>query len=830
MTIQVVNVSIDGDNIINSVDTKLYSSVLTGEIAGDPQQTISSVTISIPGLQPQVISVTHAGGKGTFMMHVAYDDLIKAANAQDGNGTGTINFIANNTTLVSPAQLDFVYKVDTVAPAAKDTGIQLDSVTGDNVVNVKDTQADKTTVTGTVTGEYQVGDKVTVTVNGKAYQTTVQAQGAFSVDVKTSDLTADSKVKATVEASDAVGNTAAAGVISTEQAYAVNLNTPTVQVALQDAALSIGETTAVTFTFSEKVTGFDLSDVSAANGTVTNLQTTDGGKTWTAVFTPASGVESAANVITVKPGSYQNEAGNDGAAGKSANYVIDTVAPEAGKLDAPDKTTDTTPVITGSGAEAGAQVTVAIKDVHGNVLETLTTTVDASGKYSVTPTAEIDIGEYSAVATVKDAAGNTSTTQDTGSVVAQGYHHKVWTVASSWNSTTGPVDYAGMKTGDGDDWLQIGNGDKNCWTYLAQGNLWNKNPAAGWAVVSTGAGDDRIDLGVAGCGSMFSYTEVNMGTGNDTFNVHGNIHGNARVLMGEGNDTLNVRLDIDDCAKVYMGAGDDTVHVKEDIENNALVDLGSGANTITVDRHVEDSSKIVAKTDPKVSEWHQNNTVLIRGDLKNKAQILLDDGNDVVTIEGGINNWAHVSMGDGNDQLFIGKSFGHGIGSASVDMGRGDDVVTYGGKTLDGVIDGGKGHDTLILTYGQDASVTSTPCNVTNLSTANIRGIEVIEMKGTNAVDVRYSDLLSDTSTKGPLMIKGDSNDKVDLGANNWNSDGADKQNLKDNSHNWWNCNDSWSKTGTKVVDNVTYDVYHHSAAGADLSNDVYIQQGIIVI
>jgi hypothetical protein len=42
----------------------------------------------------------------------------------------------------------------------------------------------------------------------------------------------------------------------------------------------------VTITFSEAVTGFSLSDLSVANGTLSNLASSDGGKTWTATFTP----------------------------------------------------------------------------------------------------------------------------------------------------------------------------------------------------------------------------------------------------------------------------------------------------------------------------------------------------------------------------------------------------------------------------------------------------------------------------------------------------------------------------------------------------------------
>lgn len=825
MAIKIENITIADDGVINKTDVETtYFTYIKGDIIGDVNQTVSTVTIHVPGMIPQVITVNHANGKGTFSYSIKQSDLIAAANAtQSGEGRGTVKIIASDSTIVAVDITTQDYIVDTVAPDDNTTTITIDPVTADNIINLVESQSTETKITGKVTGDFVVGDNVNVVVNGVNYKTTVFSSGKYSVNVKTSDLVADTNVSATITAHDVAGNS---GNISAVQNYTTNFEQPSVDIALTDAVLSKGESTLVTFTFTEKVNGFDASDITSPSGTITNLQTTDGGKTWTATFTANSNTESSQNIISVAKDSYRNADGNPGKAGQSANYIVDTIAPKAGKLDAPDNTSDKTPTITGSGAEANATVSVTIRDAGGAVIETLTETVDASGNYRVTPTVALEVGNYYATATVSDAVGNTSSVADLGSVIEQGFHHKVWTVASGWNEGTGPVDYAGMKTGAGDDWLQVGNGGKNCWTYASQGNLWNKDPCAGWAVVSTGAGDDRLDLGVGGgWGSMFSYTKVDMGVGDDTYNVKGNIHGNARVLMGEGNDKLNVGIDIDDRAKVYMGAGNDTVHVKEDVENHAFVNLGQGSNTLIVERHVEDSAKIVG-----AGSDSDSNNVTIKGDLKNCAQLILDGGNDIIDIKGGINNSAKVETGAGNDSLYIAKSFGYGAGSASVDMGSGDDTVTYGGKTLDGVIDGGKGHDTLILNYDADASLTNSWCHVTNLSSKNIKGIEMIDMQGTNVVDIRYSDLLSDTTNNGPLFIKGDSNDKVDLGANNWNSDNAGKSNLSDSTHNWWSWGAAWSKKGSETVDNVTYDVYHHSAAGSDTSNDVYVQQGVVVI
>ncbi|MDH0140688.1 Ig-like domain-containing protein, partial [Aeromonas caviae] len=105
----------------------------------------------------------------------------------------------------------------------------------------------------------------------------------------------------------------------------VDTAAPSVEVNIVDDKLTVGETSPVTFTFSEKVTGFELDDLTVVGGTVTGLTTTDGGKTWTATFTPTPGFEGTASV-TVKPGSYTDLNGNVGTGG-SDDTAIDTLAP-----------------------------------------------------------------------------------------------------------------------------------------------------------------------------------------------------------------------------------------------------------------------------------------------------------------------------------------------------------------------------------------------------------------------------------------------------------------------------------------------------------------------
>ena len=67
------------------------------------------------------------------------------------------------------------------------------------------------TITGTVGGDVQDGDIVTLTINGNTYTGPVSG-GTFSIDVAGSDLAADpdTTIEASVTTTDAAGNTATA--------------------------------------------------------------------------------------------------------------------------------------------------------------------------------------------------------------------------------------------------------------------------------------------------------------------------------------------------------------------------------------------------------------------------------------------------------------------------------------------------------------------------------------------------------------------------------------------------------------------------------------------
>ncbi|ERM80577.1 hypothetical protein P872_12685, partial [Rhodonellum psychrophilum GCM71 = DSM 17998] len=188
---------------------------------------------------------------------------------------------------------------------------------------------------------------------------------------------------------------------------------PTVNIVINDTALSVGESTTVTITFNEAVSGLDAGDFTVANGTLSGLSSADGGSTWSAIFTPNTNVQDATNLITLDKTGVVDLAGNTGVGSTdSNNYAIDTSRPTASVVVADTQliSGETTQVtITFSEAVIGfttADLTVsngflsALSSADGGITWT-TTLTPSSGVEDATNVIELaNVG-------VADQAGNT---------------------------------------------------------------------------------------------------------------------------------------------------------------------------------------------------------------------------------------------------------------------------------------------------------------------------------------------------------------------------------------------------------------------------------------
>ncbi|CAH0239962.1 hypothetical protein SRABI123_02865 [Pseudomonas sp. Bi123] len=228
-------------------------------------------------------------------------------NASGNAGSGTTD--SNN------------YAIDTVRPTA--TIVVADSalaVGQTSVVTITFSEA----VTGFTTADLTVSNGTLSSLSTSDNITyTATLTPAASITDATNLITLDN-----TGVTDGAGNTGSGTTDSNN--YAVDSQRPTATIVLADATLSAGETSLVTITFSEAVTGFDNSDLSIANGTLTAVSSSDGGITWTATFTPTAGVNDTSNVITLNNTGVTDVAGNTGSGTtNSGNYTIDTVLPTA---------------------------------------------------------------------------------------------------------------------------------------------------------------------------------------------------------------------------------------------------------------------------------------------------------------------------------------------------------------------------------------------------------------------------------------------------------------------------------------------------------------------
>jgi large repetitive protein len=213
---------------------------------------------------------------------------------------------------------------------------------------------------------------------------------------------------------DAAGNT---GTAASSSNYTVDTKSPTVAITLSDSALIAGETSTVTFTFSEAPTGFTVADITAENGTISGFAATANPLVYTATFTPTTDIEDPTNVISVGTG-YTDAAGNTGTAGTSANYTIDTLRPTVAiTLSDSALIAGETSTVTFTFSEAPTGFTVADITAENGTISGFAATANPL-IYTATFTPTTDIEDSTNVISVgtgyTDAAGNTGTAGTSG--------------------------------------------------------------------------------------------------------------------------------------------------------------------------------------------------------------------------------------------------------------------------------------------------------------------------------------------------------------------------------------------------------------------------------
>lgn len=388
-------------------------------VTGDSKTNDTTPTISGTGEVGARISVVVAGQTLTTTVQPDGTWSVTPTTLLDGPYTATVTETdaAGNTLTGSAA-----FQIDT-SPAI--TTLVINSITADNVMNIAEGAA-SVTVTGTVTGEFQAGNIVTLTINGNTFTGSVNAAGTFSINVPGTALLADSNltVDASLAAYDNAGNLST---ITDTQLYTKDTVAPAPVISVNsvtaDNVINIAEG-AAPVPITGTITGdFEAGDtVTLTVNGVSYTGTVDAAGNYNIAVPGAALLADPDRVIDLRI-STTDAAGNSATVTSTRSYTTDTTAPtpltvdvdaasDSGISNADNITNDTTPTISGTG-EAGARITVTMPGTG----EVLTTTVAANGTWSVTPTQALNNSANQVVAiTQTDAAGNTSTGTTTVSI------------------------------------------------------------------------------------------------------------------------------------------------------------------------------------------------------------------------------------------------------------------------------------------------------------------------------------------------------------------------------------------------------------------------------
>ncbi|MES2824367.1 MAG: Ig-like domain-containing protein, partial [Pseudomonadota bacterium] len=233
------------------------------------------------------------------------------------NNTGVIDAAGNAGTGTTDSNN---YAIDTLRPSA--TILVADTALAAGEISL---------VTITMSEAVANFDNADLSLANGTLSTAVTADGGitwtatFTPNVDITDTT-NVVTFASTGVIDAAGNIGAGPIDSNN--FAIDTLRPSATIVVADTALAEGETSLVTITFNEAVTGFTNADLSIANGTLSTVSSADGGITWTATFTPTTSINDTTNLITLTNSGMQDAAGNAGAGTTdSNNYAIDTLGP-----------------------------------------------------------------------------------------------------------------------------------------------------------------------------------------------------------------------------------------------------------------------------------------------------------------------------------------------------------------------------------------------------------------------------------------------------------------------------------------------------------------------
>ncbi|WP_210499602.1 Ig-like domain-containing protein [Vibrio crassostreae] len=356
---------------ITSDNTPTFSG--TGEAGAE-------VTLTIDGVEYS----TQVNPDGTWSIDVPVE-------LSDGTYSYTLvveDTAGNTKTISDKITVDTTVFVTGGLDINSDSGKYIDDITSDT--------------TPTFSGTGEAGATVVLTINGRTYETEVDENGEWEIDV-THELNVDKSYPYTIDITDDAGNTDSISgsiVIDTSTTLTGGLDADSDSNIVGDEITNDNKPT-----FSGKAEK-DAEVTITIDGTTYPVTVASDGS-WT--FEVPSNLPDGSYSYTINS---EDKAGNT--ASKSGTVVIDTSTTLTGGLDRDSDTgdskkdgltNDNMPTFSGTG-EVGATVTLTING------ETYFAIVDPAGNWEIDVDDALPDGEHSYDLVIEDAAGNTQTISD----------------------------------------------------------------------------------------------------------------------------------------------------------------------------------------------------------------------------------------------------------------------------------------------------------------------------------------------------------------------------------------------------------------------------------